>query len=417
MRSPSRRGGALGRVRGKRLLAAAAIASLAALFTLTGALAGSRPAKAHVAAPKGSPNRWPAAPQEWLADWSIWQFRGHPQRRRPKVVPTKIPKSAWEFLRWAAWQRDGAGLPRPKITQRVPLWAWDVLSKLDHAVQWPCGVDRASMTAPGCTTLRDDTASRPDALTGLWGELAAVGSSRYAYRTDGGDSNSQANGKAQGDSAYRELTVDDNDDYYGERAELGRNESRFGENSGSETDGTFALFHEGDHKIIFFSERYADNFDMTKDRWQVVFQVKQAEPYAANGPVDSSPAFTLNVYGGKIVLDNFWNVKWTTKAPPHDTWVRYALDVTFSKDPAKGKIRVYVDRNGDGDFTDTREVSPVITGPTLAFVTEQAVVPAGDPPGPYVGDPIPGHMRIGIYHDPSAYGTTTVDFDNVQVVG
>src|SRR6476659_4829642 len=144
MKFPSRRGSARGRVRARRLLTTAAFVALAALFVLTGAVAGNaflfESAKAPVAAPKRSADRWPAAPQEWLADWTIWQLRGHSPRRRPHNVPTKITKSTWEFLRWAAWQRDGGDLPRPKITQHVPLWAWEVLSKVDHAVPWPCSV-------------------------------------------------------------------------------------------------------------------------------------------------------------------------------------------------------------------------------------------------------------------------------------
>lgn len=275
-----------------------------------------------------------------------------------------------------------------------------------------CAVDLATMTAPGCTLLRDDTAANSDPSAGLWGKVDAVDSSRYSYSTTGGDSAPMANGASQGNSAYREMTVKTGDEKLWDnnaRAELGRNDSRSGENSGSQTSGTFALFHEGEHKIIFWSMRFPSNFDFQQSNWQVIMQGKQAEPYVGNGPTDGAPAFTVQAYGGKLHLDNFWNDRWTTSAPPHNVWIRFALDVVFSKDPAKGRIQAFVDLNGDGDFLDSGESSGVINAETLAYASS-----AGD--GYNTGDPIPGHLRLGVYHNPAIPGCS-VDIDNVQVVG
>jgi hypothetical protein len=75
-----------------------------------------------------------------------------------------------------------------------------------------------------------------------------------------------------------------------------------------------------------------------------------------------------------------------------------------------------VDRNGDGDALDDGEQSPRIATSTLA--TELSGNASG---GLAAGDPIPSHLRLGLYHNPtiSCPGPTgcPVDVDNVQVVG
>lgn len=263
--------------------------------------------------------------------------------------------------------------------------------------------------------MRNDPASQANPIRGLWGQLACANSSRYAYEATGGDPESEADGSSQGNTAYREITVDDGDSWEGEsaeRCELGRNTTSpyYTETKPGSDDGTFALSDEGEHRIIFFSERYHDDFAMKPDTWQVVFQNKQEQPYEANGPVDGAPALEIDIYDGRIVLRNFWTDKWTTRAPPKNTWIRYALDAFYSKDASKGWVVLYVDRNGDGDFLDSGEVSPLMYMPTLAYITEKGSSPRD------VGDPLPSHMRIGIYHS-ADFGTSTLDFDNVQVVG
>jgi hypothetical protein len=273
-----------------------------------------------------------------------------------------------------------------------------------------CRVDSVTMIAPGCTVLREDTASVADPEAGLWGEIGAVADSRHQFITSGGDTHPKANGAAQHNGAFRRLTVQDGDDFYGERAELGRNWYRDGENRGNQTDGTFALYREGERKITFFSMRLGSNFRSDADGWQVIMQMKQAQPYGANGPIDTAPALTLELRDHRLVLVNFWKVRWTASPPSPRRWIRYALDVTYSQDPAKGKLQLFVDRNGDGDSLDTGEISPVFAVRTLAYVTSQGLGSI------QVGGSIPGHLRLGVYHDESAYGTTSIDVDNVQVV-
>lgn len=272
-----------------------------------------------------------------------------------------------------------------------------------------CQIDAATMTAPGCTLLRDDTAAVADPEAGLWGNIEAVSDSRHVHKTTGGSPHLRADGSAQGNTSYRELTVLQGDNFYGPRCELGRNNYASGENTGIETAGTFALYREGERKITFVSMRFGAGFTSAAVAWQIVMQMKEAQPYGANGPVNGAPALEIAVDEGRLGLHSFWVTKWETTPPANGVWFRMALDVTYSQDPAKGRAQLFVDNDGDGDFLDADEASPVLTMRTLAYVTSQG---GGSIP---VGGSIPGHLRIGPYHD-ETYGTTTVDVDNVQVV-
>ncbi len=278
------------------------------------------------------------------------------------------------------------------------------------------GIDRATMLATGGVILRRDTASQQDPLTGAWGQLAAADPSRCVYRATGGDPGLMADGAPQGDAAYREMTVMPGDSWQGEtaqRCELGRNTTTpyYTVCQPGSVDGTFWLSDSDQHLIHFWSHRYHDNFVMTQDNWQVVMQNKQDQPYAANGPVDTAPALEVDIWGNQIHLRNFWTEIWATGAPVKNVWIRYALEAYYSKDAGQGWVRLYVDRDGDGDFLDADEMSPKITCPTLATITSKGNSPRN------VGDALPSHMRIGIYRQQTYLAPATLDLDNVQVVG
>jgi hypothetical protein len=232
------------------------------------------------------------------------------------------------------------------------------------------------------------------------------------HATVGGDAARRANGTSQSNASYRSLTVVSGDSFYGQRCELGRSEWRYGENTGSQTSGAFALYREGERKITFFSQRYGVGFNPGVNTWQSVFQQKQAMPYVLEG---STPgvAIEIQIYGNKLHLANFWSTKWTAAAPKLGTWIRYALDVTYSGRASVGKLRLYVDVNGDGDWLDAGEISPVISAQTLATQATAGY-------GMNAGASIPGHLRMGIYHNPTiscpAPSGCRVDVDNVQIV-
>jgi hypothetical protein len=271
------------------------------------------------------------------------------------------------------------------------------------------------MTAQGCTLVRSDSAASADPKPGLWGAIAAVSDSRYQYVSSGGDSTLMANGSAQGNGAYRQLTVVDGDDYWGERAELGTNWWQNGENdSPTKTDGAFALGREGERRITFWSMRFPSGFPMDVNAWQQIAQWKQAQPYtdatvATRNPDGYGVALELQMYANQFRLCTWWHERWATPAPPTGKWIRFATDVTFSQWPNVGKVQVFIDSNADGDFLDAGEASPVWTGATLQYET----APEN---GLAAGDSVPAMFMVGVYHNPSAYGTTSVEVDNVQVL-
>jgi hypothetical protein len=291
------------------------------------------------------------------------------------------------------------GCERVRSTQRV------------HGESQPCVIDPATMTAPGCKLLRNDTSAASNPEAGLWGHIECESSTRYSYQGTDGDPRSMATGAPQPDTAYRRETVLDGDDFWGERCELGRNQWQNGENRGARTSGTFALYGEGQHKITFFSQRYPSSSFTGTGAWQAVYQNKQTEPYGGDG--GNGVALDLQVHHNRLYLEQWWQVQWTTPAPLTGTWIRYALDVVYSADPAVGSVKLYVDANGDGDWLDSGEQSPTVSGATLA---RETVGGYGIP----VGGSIPSHARIGLYHDVSIpCGAPTgcvVETDNVQVL-
>ena len=260
------------------------------------------------------------------------------------------------------------------------------------------------MTLPGCPILASDTASTSSPLP-FWGSIQCQEASRYSYEGSGGDTHVTAGGESQSNTAYRRLTVLDGDNFFGERCELGENNYR---------SGPTAFYHEGQHRVTYFSERLPSNFPLATSKWQTVMQMKQAQPSHDNG---GGVALEMEARDNEWVISNNWHTIQSFPAKA-GTWTRFAFDVYYSQDPSKGWIQVSADLNGNGSFNDPGERSPVIHAATLA--TEVAG-PFNASDGLPAGAPIPSHLRMGIYHDPSipcpAPSGCSVEVDNVQVVG
>ena len=191
-------------------------------------------------------------------------------------------------------------------------------------------------------------------------------------------------------------------------------------------NGTFQLYREGERRITFASFRLPDDFPVDTSRFQNVLQMKQTQP-ADNG--SCPPVLSLQVRTGEWWLqhanspgacgESVSETLWKTPAVT-GVWVRVALDVTYSQHSDEGKVKLYLDRNGDGDALDADEQSPTITTHTLKYETPDPEGQANDTDGLAPGDSIPSHLRIGLYHDPfiacPAPAGCSVQVDNVQVV-
>jgi len=223
----------------------------------------------------------------------------------------------------------------------------------------------------------------------LWNAIDAASPSRHQQFSSGGP-----NG-----GAFRRMTVQDGDNSWGERAELGYN-SRL--NGLGAPWGTFFLYNEGQRRITDFSMRLPSTFPINTTKWQVVMQMKQTGPASNSG---GTPVLALEAREGKWVLtqsdspgpSSNTHVLWSTPATL-DTWTDVRLDVTYSPDPTQGRVQITVGGVASPTFT--------------TFTQKYETSPAGQ--GLSAGGAIPSHLRMGIYHDPSLPGTS-VDFADVRV--
>jgi hypothetical protein len=261
----------------------------------------------------------------------------------------------------------------------------------------------------GPALIFSDTGVAPDPAP-LWGKVDCQNQSRAQQINTGGDTHLTATGAPQGDSAFRQLTVLDGDDVYGERCELGED---------FRAEGPTVLYRQGKHRLTYLSVRLPSTFPLDVFTWQVVMQMKQTYP-AANS--SGTPVLELDAYDGRWVLRQSLSrgpisdsrVLWSVPAQT-GFWTRFGFDVRYSDRKKGGFIRIGVDLNGDGDFADASELSKGFHTYTLKLETR-----GGGQDGIKAGSAIPSHLRAGIYHDPSipcrAPLGCQVDIDNIQVL-
>jgi hypothetical protein len=237
--------------------------------------------------------------------------------------------------------------------------------------------------------LRADPMTNPDPEP-LWGNIECGNDSRVSYSSSGGP-----NGLP-----YRTTTVLDGDDFYGERCEIGRNERRYGYSSAGDESGTFMLYNPGDHKVTSYWMRLPADFPINTNNWQVVMQMKQAQPNLEN---ISSPILALEARQGQL---EFRGPKDESSSAPYfaapvtpGQWIHISYDIVYSSNPAVGTAVV----------TLGNQTSGVIHVATLA-------TQVGNNSGLSDGQAIPGHLRLGPYHDASL-PSTHVDFSDVRVYG
>jgi hypothetical protein len=270
-----------------------------------------------------------------------------------------------------------------------------------------CGLtglgETVEMTEPGCQVIASDTAAEANPLP-FWGSIQCASSSRYSYEGSDGDAHPTADGRPQSNEAFRRLTVLNGDDFSGSRCELGENDH---------FTGPTVFYRQGDHLVTYFSERLPSNFPLSTNTWQTVMQMKQTQPSDNGG---GAPILEMEAREDKWVVVDDWHELFTFPARL-DTWTRFAWDVYYSQSDEEGWLQVSADLNGDGDFDDPGERSPVFQVATLKTETEGRDPSFGELEA---GAAIPSHLRMGIYHDPAidcpGPAGCSVEIDNVQVV-
>lgn len=133
-------------------------------------------------------------------------------------------------------------------------------------------------------------------------------------------------------------------------------------------------------------------------------QMKQTSP--ANNS-SGTPVLALQATDGDWLLKQSdspgpaedMHILWRTPARV-GVWTRIVVDAVYSNDPRVGRLRITL-----GAVS-----SPVFR--TYTLKTEAS------PPGEdlHVGEGIPSHLRMGIYHD-SALPSASVDITDVQIFG
>jgi hypothetical protein len=251
----------------------------------------------------------------------------------------------------------------------------------------------AAQGSSGCGlhVLQQDLATDPDPVP-LWGEVAAVSPTRHQWFASGGPDG----------GPFRRMTARDGDLYHGdsERAELGDSDYLWEDGK----PDTFYLYRAGMRRVTSFWMRLPSNFPMNSNEWQVVMQMKQSDP--ANNS-DGTPVISLQAIQGQWILKqstsagpaNDTRVLWRTPARV-GVWTHLTVDATYSTDPAAGRFAMTI---GGAN-------SPVLRTYNLKHEVS--------PPGPELraGDPIPSHLRMGVYHEPSMPGTS-VDIAQIQIFG
>lgn len=224
-----------------------------------------------------------------------------------------------------------------------------------------------------------------------WGSIDCQRRRQADVVRSGGDPFPAAFPDGASNNSFRRVRVFDGDKFFGERCELGSNDR---------ATGPTVLYAEGQRRLTFISLRLPRAFPLNVRHWQVVAQMKQTQPSADSG----TPVLALEAWDGRWILRQS-----NSSGPDHDAhqiwsaparravWTRFAFDITYSADRDEGRIGVFADLNGDGDFMDRHERGGMIRTYTLKHEPRSSNPPRGSLPA---GSSIPSHLRAGLYHDP-----------------
>jgi hypothetical protein len=207
----------------------------------------------------------------------------------------------------------------------------------------------------------------------------------------------QSTFRAQGQRSYR-FKLRDDDDSYGERAELGQampSVSRYKRR----------LFRAGQECWIAM-QYYLPTSWPTDDTWQTVLQIKPVTP-GGGGPSVSLDAGRnrLSFYGNNNVWGSTAGKVFDGAGPrahgsytvTRGRWIKLTWHIVFSANPAVGSLEAF------GDLADGRGMRTLV--PRRRRATMKYLDGAMDPM----------HLRVGIYRDPTMTATAKLYVDGLTV--
>jgi hypothetical protein len=223
----------------------------------------------------------------------------------------------------------------------------------------------------------------------LWGDIQCQVDSRYEHHAAGGPD----------DGPWRQMTVLDGDDFYGERCELARNTKRYGRSSPTDHRGTFYLFRNGKRRIIDWYFQLMPGFPVTTQN-STILQLKHTCPCDS---ITSNPEVQLMPKLPKLHLrvpskdtnPSLWD-RWSTRVQT-GVWYHATFDITFHTTEANGRVQLTID--------DVDGVADARSSPTLSLAT----INRDD------GRPSPAHLRMGHYRNTAIDGTSSVGLADVRV--
>ena len=167
--------------------------------------------------------------------------------------------------------------------------------------------------------------------------------------------------KAKGAGAYA-FVINDGDNCYGERAEIGEANPTRGAMSDTR------LFREGQDDWVSFQVRLGADFPKDTSAWQVIAQWKQL-PYS-NMP-EPYPMLALQVHNGRYWLDHRGSDTWSGPPAVLNRWATFTFHIHWSDDPSKGAVSI----RGNPDGRGMRLLMPTRHLQTLARTTTASPSP------------------------------------------
>jgi len=280
-----------------------------------------------------------------------------------------------------------------------------------------CRVTYTTAVGDSVIIAKEDDCTDPN-FTKKWGPASSLGTYGDAYgsgmattdrvvqHANGGDTFPKLDGSPSS-GAYYEISILDAD----ERTELGHNSQ--GNSFLTDPAWTMFRFYEGETYKIGYSIRVPSvgGLNLAATLYQLFAQFKQtgASVNSSGTPVFShhgrSNQWQIWQSDDRDVSNNSHSL-WGCDAD-YDVWTRFIWTVTFSQDPAIGRLQLEVD-NGTEQFD-----SGVFETYTLKRETTNATYPNGGP-NQTAGQSIPSHLRAGAYKHPSNAGGKT-HLANIQI--
>lgn len=263
--------------------------------------------------------------------------------RLPKIIPVVV----------------AAALLAPAAASGATYWKADGEAST-LAAEW------AEYSTQNNCAVTSDTVTPPDNRAQRWTAFSAKGAASYAFK------------------------VQDGDNCFGERAELGQGLP-------DDTHSVARRFNEGDDKWISFQTYLDASFPINANTWQLIMQIKHS--LTVNVPAEQ-PELALQVRNGQYRMYPACCSFYPLGTAILSKWARWTWHIKFSKNASTGFVEIFADTDGPGGAA----MHTALAKTFMATLTTDTS-----------GASVPSHLRAGIYRDTAISGTTFDYLDGLTV--